>query len=62
MRQVVGYKRLKTTENQKTFRPKKLTRSLTGGGPFTRCSNCKALTGNVLVFWMSGRLWEVVAF
>ena len=32
MRQVVGYKRLKTIENQKTFRPKKLSRSLTGGG------------------------------
>ena len=28
---------------------------------FTRDSNCKALTGKVLVFWISGRLWEVVA-
>ena len=28
---------------------------------FTRGSNCKALTGKVLVFWMSGRLREVVA-
>ena len=30
---------------------------------FTRGSNCKALTGNVLVheFWISGLLWEVVS-
>ena len=30
--------------------------------PFTRGSNCKALTGKVLVFWISGHLWEVVAY
>ena len=29
---------------------------------FTRTSNCKALTGKVLVFWISGRLWQVVAY
>ena len=28
---------------------------------FTRGSNCKVLTGKVLVFWIGGRLWEVVA-
>ena len=28
---------------------------------FARGSNYKALTGKILVFWMSGRLWEVVA-
>ena len=28
---------------------------------FPRGSNCKALTGKVLVFWISGRQWEVVA-
>ena len=30
---------------------------------FTRGSNCKALTGKVLVFWIAigGCLWEVVA-
>ena len=28
---------------------------------FTRGSNCQALTGKVLVFWIGGRLWEVVA-
>ena len=27
-----------------------------------RDSNCKALTGNILVFWIAGRLWEVVAY
>ena len=29
---------------------------------FTTGSNCRALTGNVLVFWIGGRLWEVVAY
>ena len=28
---------------------------------FTRGSNCKALTGNILVFWIGGRLRKVVA-
>ena len=28
---------------------------------FTGGSNCKALTGNVLVFWVGGRLRKVVA-
>ena len=27
---------------------------------FTRGSNCKVLSGKVLVFWIGGRLWEVV--
>ena len=25
-------------------------------------SNCKALTGRILGFWIGGRLWEVVAY
>ena len=25
---------------------------------FTRGSNCSYLTGKMLVFWISGRLWE----
>ena len=29
---------------------------------FARGSNCKALTGKILVFWIGGRLWEVVAY
>ena len=28
---------------------------------FIRDSNCKALIGKILVFWIGGRLWEVVA-
>ena len=44
-------KRLKTIENHKAFRSKKWSRSLTGGGRL-RGSNCKALTGKVLVFFL----------
>ena len=29
---------------------------------FTRGSNCKALTGKVLVFWIGGRVWDLVAY
>ena len=29
---------------------------------FTRGFNWKTLTGKVLVFWISGCLWEVVAY
>ena len=36
--------------------------SLTGGLSSTRDSNCKAFTGKILVFWIGGRLWEVVAY
>ena len=28
---------------------------------FTRGTNRKALSGKILVFWIGGRLWEVVA-
>ena len=28
----------------------------------TRGSNCKVLTGKILVLWIGGRLWEVVAY
>ena len=28
---------------------------------FTRVFNCKALTGKMLVFWIGGRLREVIA-
>ena len=28
----------------------------------TRDSTCKALTGKILVLWIGGRLWEVVAY
>ena len=29
---------------------------------FTRGSNCKALTGKILKFWLDSHLWEVVAY
>ena len=29
---------------------------------FTRGSNCKALTEKILLFWIGGNLWEVVAY
>ena len=32
------------------------------GWSFARGPNCKALTGKILVFWIGGRLWEVVAY
>ena len=44
-----------------TVRVKKWSRSLTEGS-FTRGSNCKALTGEILVFWIGGRLWELVTY
>ena len=56
MRQVVAYKRLKIIK-------------LSGGRgrlhevqSFYRGSNCKALAGKILVFWIDGRLCEVVAY
>ena len=51
MRQVVGYKRLKTIENQKTFRPKKLSRSLTGGGRLLDVPTVRIWLGK---FWCFG--------
>ena len=33
-----------------------------GRWSFTRGSNCKALTGKILVLWIGGRLGEVVAY
>ena len=29
---------------------------------FTRGSNCKALTGKILVFWIGSCLWETGAY
>ena len=29
---------------------------------FTRGSNLNSLTGKILVFWIGGRLWEMVAY
>ena len=65
MRQVVAYKRLKTIENQKTFRPKKLSRSLTGGGrlldvPTVRLWECFGVLGKWSLMG-GGCFLEVVA-
>ena len=50
-------------ENYLPSGPKKWLPSLTGGGHLlARSSNCKALTGKILVFWIGRRLWEVVAY
>ena len=44
-----------------TVRPKKWSRSLTEGGRLLEGYNCKTSTGKIWVFWIGGRLWEVVA-
>ena len=62
MRQVVTYRRLKAMENHYTFRPKNVVAVTYRRFSFTRGSSCKALSGKVLVFWIGGRLWEVVAY
>ena len=49
--QVVAYKRIKAIEIHQPSGPK------SGRG-----SNCKALTGKILVFCIGGRLWEVFAY
>ena len=53
MRQVVAYKRLRTMEKVVAVAYRRWS--------FTRGSNCNALTGKVLVFWIAGCLLEVVA-
>ena len=58
MRQVVAYKQWKIINRQ----AQKVVAVAYRRWSFTRGSNCKALTGKVLVFWIGGRLWEVVAY
>ena len=60
MRQVVAYKRL---EKWKIInrQAQKVIAVADRRWSFTTGSNCKALTGKVLVFWIGGRLREVVA-
>ena len=57
-------KRLKTMENNQTVRPVKWLYmcSLMRRWLFTRGSDYRDLTGEILVFWKFGRLWEVVAY
>ena len=60
MWQVVAYKRLKTMEIINR-RAQKVVAVPYRRWAFTRSSNFKALTGKILVFWIAGRLREVVA-
>ena len=60
--QVVAYKRLKTTVKSLNWQAQKVVAVVHRRWSFTRDSNCKALTGNVLMVWLGHRLWEVVAY
>ena len=60
MHQVVAYKSLKTMELI-NHQAQKVVAVAYRRWSFTRGSNCKALTGKVLVFWISGHLREEVA-
>ena len=52
---------VKNNEISLNFQAQKVVTVSCRRWPVTRSSNCKALTGKVLVFWMSGRSWNVVA-
>ena len=60
--QVVAYKRLKTTGKSLNWQAQKVVAVTHRRWSFTRDSNCKALTGKVLMVWLGRRLWEVVAY
>ena len=63
MREVVAYKGLKTIENiNRHDQAQKVVAVGYRRWWFTRGSKCKVLTGKILVFWIGGRLWEVVAY
>ena len=59
MHKVVIYKRLKKIINRQ---PQKVVAVTYRRWSFTRGFNCKALTEKILVFWIGGNLWEVVAY
>ena len=63
MRQVVAYERLKSMARYIINRQaqKAVEVSYYSRWCFARGSNCNAVTGKILVFWIGGRLWEVVA-
>ena len=62
MRQVVAYKRLKQWDIINRQAQKAAVAVAWRRWSSTRGSNCKALTGKILVYWIGGRLWEVVAY
>ena len=57
MHRVVVYKSLKTMENYKTISPKC---RLYKRWSFTRGSIYRAFEGDILVFWLGGRLGRLV--
>ena len=67
MRPVVEFGRLLELKNNGkslNFQAQKVSAVTYKRWSFTRGSNCKALSGKVLVheFWIGGLLWEVVAY
>jgi len=61
MYQVVAHKRLKTLYKMLNRQAQKVVAVAYRRWLFTTGSNCKALTGQILVFWIGSRLWEAVA-
>ena len=59
---MVGYRRIKTTENSNAVIPKlsAWSRSLTRGGPSQKVTTVD-FAGKILVFWIGSRLREVVS-
>ena len=58
--EVVAYKKSKPTEIIKPSEPNRIVVVAYRRWSFTRGSNCRAFTRNVLVFWLDGRLRKVV--
>ena len=59
---MVAYKSLKTNGKSLNFQSQEVVVVAYRRWLFTRGSNCEALTGKVLVFWIGDRLWEVVVY
>ena len=53
---------VKNNRKSLTVRLKKVVQVNYRRWSFTRVSNCKALRGKILVFWIGGRLGEMVAY
>ena len=63
MSQLVAYKtEVKNNGRSLNFQPQKVVAVAYRRWLFTRSSTCKAFTRKVLVFWIGGRLREVVAY
>ena len=60
MHQVVANKRWKTVTTK--LWGQKVVAFAYERWSFTRGSNYRAVTGKILMFWISGHLWEVVAY